>query len=124
MDYIFCMLKIMAIITVILAVAQAAYPAPQKASDLKADTRQNVAASSTGDSDRATPLRPQKQDSDTSISNANEKDIKDGWDKAGIIANYLLVAVGLAGSKPPMHLPYRLPCKPSMFPLVKSRGPS
>jgi hypothetical protein len=92
-------LKTLAIFTIILAVAPAAYPLPRKGSDPKADTRQNVAAANPGDrpSDPPTSVRPQKPDADTFISNANEKHVQDRWDKAGILANYLLVAVGLAG---------------------------
>jgi hypothetical protein len=100
MDYSLCIvLKTLAIFTVILAVAQAAYPVPRKGSDPKADTRHNVTAADPGDrpSDPATSVTPQKPDTHTFTSNANEKPVKDRWDKVGILANYLLVAVGLAG---------------------------
>lgn len=93
------MTKLLAVFAIALAIAQTLAPVAGKASDLKADIRQNVEAGKPGDrpSDPATPVSPQKPDTDTFISNANEKGVKDGWDKAGILANYLLVAVGLAG---------------------------
>jgi len=90
--------QILAIFAVILAVAQAAYSAPRKAPGPKADTGQSAAAAANPavrPSDPAASVRP--QNSDTFISNANEKGGKDGWDRTGILANYLLVAVGLGG---------------------------
>jgi hypothetical protein len=89
-----------AIFAVILAVAQAAYPVPRKAPGTNADTGQSVAAATNPavrPSDPAASAGPQNSESDAFIGNANEKGGKDRWDKAGILANYLLVAVGLGG---------------------------
>jgi hypothetical protein len=75
-------LKILAKFAVILAVAQAAPPV--------ANPGDRAPVSSTS-------VSSQRPDSDALMRNTDKKDGKDGWDKAGIIANYLLVAVGLGG---------------------------
>jgi hypothetical protein len=83
----------LAILTVFLAVTQAAIPAPQKASNSKVSS-----ASEQGPPATTPPIAvPQQTNGQTSNHVADPKSGKDGWEKAAVISNYLLVIVGVCG---------------------------
>jgi hypothetical protein len=93
------MLKALAIFAVLLVVGQAGAPSPRVTTDPKGGST----AGKNGESqtDRQPP-RPatiaSEQPARNSGNDANApKDGKDGWDKAAVLADYLLVIVGLGG---------------------------
>ncbi len=93
------MLNHLAILAVFLSVAQASAPIPRVAADPKsrgsqsekADTHksQNPPLSSVG--------IPKATEAPALKDNPKYESAKDGWDKAGILSNYLLVIVGIGG---------------------------
>jgi hypothetical protein len=93
------MLKTLAILAVFLVVAHACFPAPGKASDPKADSSKNEAqdTSSQHPAPFFTPAIPQPRYSPTFNYYAQQEGAKDGWDKAAVFSNYLLVIVGIGG---------------------------
>jgi hypothetical protein len=93
------MLKALAIFTVLLAVIQAPAPIPRVTADPKGG---GIAQKDSNAKDETQPPRSESAKSEQSATQAskntnNGKDNKDGWDKAAVLSNYLLVVVGSFG---------------------------
>jgi hypothetical protein len=93
------MLKGLAILAVLLVVGQASTPSPRVTTDPKGGS---IAEKQSGTQADKQPPRPghivSEQPTRNGGNNANApKDGKDGWDKAAVLSNYLLVIVGIFG---------------------------
>jgi len=91
------MLKRMVILTVFLFVANAGFPSPRETANPKGDPGAGKAQASQSQqpSTVSAAARPESINSQTFNDNANEKTGKDGWDKAAVLSNYLLVVIGI-----------------------------
>jgi type II secretory pathway pseudopilin PulG len=100
MCYIFAIMpKRLAILAVLLVITGAGFPAPRvtpnpKAGPSKSKTQDTQSQQSATISASAPP---QASYSEAFNNNAPEKADKDGWDKAAVFSNYLLVVVGIVG---------------------------
>jgi len=92
------MLKQLAILSVLLAIAPAGFPAPRVVSNPKtgASNHKTHADKSYAETTPA-PGIPEKNDSPTFIYNGDKQKDKDGWDKAAVFSNYLLALIGIVG---------------------------
>jgi hypothetical protein len=95
------MIRHLTILSVVLAITQTAVPVPGVATDPKTDTQKTEKKSSPNAQNppATTPTAsgPQEGYSHAFTYNVPKESSKDGWDKAGILANYLLVVVGFGG---------------------------
>jgi hypothetical protein len=93
------MQKRLAILTVFLFVASAGFPSPGETANPKTDSSTSKAQTSQSQqpSTVGAAARPEPSNSQTFNNNANEKTEKDGWDKAAVLSNYLLVVIGIGG---------------------------
>ncbi|MGA8732028.1 MAG: hypothetical protein WB608_24935 [Terracidiphilus sp.] len=93
------MLKGLAILAVLLLVTNAGFPSPRETANPKGNPGASKAQASPSQQPSTTsatgPSEPSK--SQTFNPNANEKTAKDGWDKAAVLSNYLLVVIGIGG---------------------------
>jgi len=89
----------MAILTVFLFVANAGFSSPRETANPKGDLGASKAQASQSQqpSTVSAAARPEPSNSQTFNNNANEKTGKDGWDKAAVLSNYLLVVIGIGG---------------------------
>lgn len=93
------MLKRLAILTVLFFVANVGLPSLGETPNAKADPNASEAqnAPSQRPATFTTSAIPQPSNSPALDSNSNQKANKDGWDKAGVLSNYLLAIIGIGG---------------------------
>jgi hypothetical protein len=93
------MLKRLSVLTVFLATTYACFPAPGKSSNPKTDSgRQDAQDTGRQQPSPSPPIAvPQLGYNPTFNDNAQKQHDKDGWDKAAVLSNYLLVLIGIAG---------------------------
>jgi hypothetical protein len=93
------MLKTLAIFAMLFVVAHACFPAPREISNPKTDSSKNKAqdAGRQQSAPVSTPAIPQPTYSPTFNYYTQKEGTKDGWDKAAVFSNYLLVIIGIGG---------------------------
>jgi hypothetical protein len=93
------MLKRLAILAVLLSVAQAGFPVPGKTANPETSpgAQETQRTRSPQPSALFAMAFPQSRDGETFENDTNKESGKDGWDKAAVLADYLLVIVGIAG---------------------------
>jgi hypothetical protein len=91
------MLKRLAILTAFLLVANAGFPSQRETAHPKADPGASNAQTSQQPSTSSAAALREPCNSQTFNNYGGEKTGKDGWDKAAVLSNYLLVVIGIGG---------------------------